>query len=94
MVKPLAAYQFGDYSDSFLRDFLDVASLTVIDISPYEGAETIHDLNLPVPETLQGRFDAVIESGSLEHIFNFPVAVANLMKLLKGRRNDLYYKSS
>ena len=83
VVKPLGAYQFGDYSDSFLRDFLEVTSLTVIDISRYEGAETIHDLNLPIPENLQGRFDAVIESGTLEHIFNFPVAVANLMKLLK-----------
>ena len=83
LVKPLEAYQFGDYSDSFLRDFLGVSSLTIIDISRYEGAETIHDLNQPIPENLQGRFDAVIESGSLEHIFNFPVAVANLMKVLK-----------
>ena len=82
-IKPLADYTFGDYSESFLHGFLNVASLTIIDISPYEGADTIHDLNQPLPESLQGRFDAVIDSGSLEHIFNFPTAIANLMKLLK-----------
>ena len=82
-IKPLEDYTFGGYSESFLHGFLNVASLTIIDISPYEGADTIHDLNQPLPESLQGRFDAVIDSGSLEHIFNFPTAIANLMKLLK-----------
>jgi SAM-dependent methyltransferase len=82
-IKPLENYAFGGYSESFLRGFLNVTSLTIIDISPYEGADTIHDLNQPIPESLHGCFDVVIDSGSLEHIFNFPIAIANLMKLLK-----------
>jgi hypothetical protein len=55
----------------------------VLDYSGYEGADTIHDLNLPVPESLVGRFDAVVDAGSLEHVFNFPVAVANLMRMAR-----------
>jgi SAM-dependent methyltransferase len=57
--------------------------LTVLDISDYESARLIHDLNRPVPAELHERFDVVIEAGSLEHIFNFPVAVGNLMRMLK-----------
>lgn len=83
LIKPLETYKFRDYSDSFLHDFLGVNSLSVIDFSSYEGADIIHDLNQPIPENLHGRFDVVIDGGSLEHIFNFPVAIKNLMQLLK-----------
>src|SRR2546426_12315194 len=60
-------YRFGDYSDQFLSDVLGVSSLTIVDASPYEGANRIHDLNQPIPEDLRERFDTVIDSGSLEH---------------------------
>ena len=81
--KSLSEYQFGDYSDHFLREFLSVDTLTVVDVSAYEGADTIHDLNAPIPDSLADRFNAVIDSGSLEHIFNFPVAVSNLMRMVR-----------
>jgi hypothetical protein len=55
----------------------------VLDASPYEGADTIHDMNTPVPEVWHGRYDVVIDSGSLEHIFNFSVAIANLANMLR-----------
>lgn len=76
-------YAFGDYADAFLRDFLGVVRLDILDYSAYEGATTCHDLNEPVPPSLHGQFDAVIDGGSLEHVFNFPVAIANLMNMVK-----------
>lgn len=79
----LRDYQFGDYSDDFLREFLGVTSLSILDNSPYEDANLIHDLNEPVPENLWNRFDAVIDAGSLEHVFNFPVAISSLMHMVK-----------
>jgi hypothetical protein len=79
----LAQYRWGDYSDCFLRAFLGVEELEILDYSAYEGATLIYDLNQPVPESLHGRFDAVIDAGTLEHVFNFPVALANLMKMVK-----------
>ena len=30
-----------------------------------------------------GQFNLAIDGGALEHVFNFPVAVANLMRLVK-----------
>jgi hypothetical protein len=79
----LEGYQWGEYSDRFLHTFLDVDALEILDNSAYERATLIHDLNLPVPESLHARFDAVIDAGTLEHVFNFPVALANLMKMVR-----------
>ena len=79
----LDQYTFGDFSDAFMRDFLGVKHLEILDYSTYEGATIRHDLNEPIPESMHGRFDAVIDGGSLEHVFNFPVAIANLMNLVK-----------
>ena len=78
-----AKYAFGAYSDEFFRDFLGTEVLTVLDISDFEGADLIHDLNQPISSRFHGRFDAVVDGGSLEHVFNFPVAVANLMQMAK-----------
>lgn len=81
--EPLAGYTFGQYADSFWRDFLEAKSVETMDFSEYEGASIVHDLNAPVPESLHQRFDAIIEAGSLEHVFNFPVAIRNLMMMTK-----------
>lgn len=81
--KSLAGCKWGDYADDFLREFLDISALTVLDASSYQGADRIHDMNLPLPGEWSGEFDAVIECGSLEHIFNVPVALSNLANLLK-----------
>ena len=38
-------------------------------------------MNRPVSTELESKFDLVVDGGSLEHIFNFPVAVSNLMRM-------------
>jgi len=53
------------------------------DASAYEGATFLHDLNLPIPADRAGQYDVVIDGGTLEHVFNFPVAIQNCMNLLK-----------
>ena len=79
----LAAYEWGDYADGFLREFLGISSLAVVDASEYEGADIIHDMNHAVPAEWYNQYDVVIDSGSLEHIFNVPVALKNLANILK-----------
>lgn len=79
----LADYQWGEYSDRFFKECLGAAGVSTLDYSPYEGANLLYDLNQPVPDELKGQFDAVIEAGSLEHVFNFPIAIANLMQMTK-----------
>jgi|SRR5580658_3608792 hypothetical protein len=75
-------YKWGEYADRFLKDCLGAAKIDVLDYSSYEGANILHDLSRPLPDELIGKYDLVIEAGTLEHIFNFPVAIANLMKAM------------
>lgn len=50
----------------------------VMDNSAYEGAEVIHDLNEPLPAGLKGKFDTVIDVGTLEHVFNIAEAMKSM----------------
>ena len=57
--------------------------LRYLDNSPYEGADLIHALNLPIPGSLEQKWSCIIDAGTLEHVFNFPEAIKNLMRLVK-----------
>lgn len=72
----------GHFADEFLR-FLGASEADAMDYSDHEGANRIHDMNQPIPPALKGRYSAVIDGGSLEHIFNFPTAVRNCMEMVK-----------
>jgi SAM-dependent methyltransferase len=56
-----------------------------VDASPYENARLIHDMNVPWPEASaeRGSYDAVLDFGCLEHVFNFPVAWRNCVDLCR-----------
>jgi len=70
------------YCESFLR-MLGAATVDSLDASGYENATVICDMNDAIPNLMKGRYSTVIDGGSLEHIFNFPVAVKNCMELLE-----------
>ena len=71
------------YVEPFFKKVLGAPEVESLDVSTYEGATHVHDMNAPLPENLKNRFDTVFEAGSLEHIFNFPTAIGNLMQALK-----------
>jgi SAM-dependent methyltransferase len=62
---------------------LGARSVSALDVSDFEGAEFVHDLNLPVRDELKQRFDLVYDGGTLEHVFNFPVALRNCMEMVR-----------
>jgi SAM-dependent methyltransferase len=70
------------YSENFLK-WLGASDIVSLDASDYEGASFIHDLNLPVPGSYHKKFSLVIDSGSLEHVFNFPTAIKSCMQMVK-----------
>jgi SAM-dependent methyltransferase len=53
------------------------------DVSDYEGADVVCDLNVPVPKALTKRFDVIFNGGTIEHIFNIPIVLANIHAMLK-----------
>lgn len=70
------------YAEPFLR-MLGAVEICSIDASPFEGASLIHDMNLPIPDTLKNAFTVVLDGGSLEHVFDFPRAIKNCMEMLQ-----------
>jgi hypothetical protein len=78
-------YQKGPREALFADNFyqlLGAKETFSVDYSDFEGASFVHDLNVPFPENLQGRFDVVLDGGTLEHVFNFPAALKNCLELL------------
>src|SRR6185295_9992131 len=62
---------------------LGARKVFALDASAFEGAQVVHDLNLPIGPDLQEKFDLVYDGGTLEHVFNFPVALKNCMQLVR-----------
>lgn len=63
-----------------------VADLRAMDVSDFEGAEILFDLNKPQPPPdLLQRFGLIINGGTLEHVFHVPNALANLGAMLAPR---------
>jgi hypothetical protein len=72
----------SNFADDFLAYLAGTPSLSM-DASTYEGAQIIHDMNFPVEEKYHDAFDTIIDGGTLEHVFNFPIAIKNCMEMLK-----------
>ena len=58
------------YADEFFR-FLGAKEMASVDLSNFEEATMLHDLNERFPEKVRGHFDLVVDGGTLEHIFNY-----------------------
>ena len=70
------------YVEPLLRR-LGATQVDSLDASGYEDATVIHDLNQPLPEALRCQYTLVIDGGSLEHVFNFPVALRSCMEAVE-----------
>ncbi|MGE4017445.1 MAG: hypothetical protein AB7E82_13965 [Cyclobacteriaceae bacterium] len=70
------------YAESFFRN-LGAKVIDSIDASAYESASIIHDMNKPIPPEMFLKYSVVFDGGSLEHIFDFPTAIANCMNMVR-----------
>lgn len=78
----LRNYKWGDFCEPYLKPLLGAESIDSLDISDYQNATILKDLNNPI-EDQDEQFDLIIDGGTLEHIFNFPVAITNLMRMTR-----------
>lgn len=68
-------------TDFFLM--LGAEKVIALDVSDYEGAHIIHNLNLPIPDELEGIADFIVDGSTLDNIFDPPCALRNVGRLLK-----------
>jgi hypothetical protein len=71
------------FCEPFLA-WLGAREIVSVDASDYEGASVIHDLNTPIPDELRltARFSAVIDGGTLEHVFDLPTALRSAASMV------------
>jgi SAM-dependent methyltransferase len=70
------------YSEPLLKH-MGFDRIESIDFSDYEHPTHVHDFNRPISPEFDAGYDMVLDGGSLEHIFNFPVALRNCMRMVK-----------
>lgn len=53
------------------------------DASDYENPDFIIDLNDEISKNYYEKFDVIIDMGTMEHVFDIPTALGNIVKMLK-----------
>lgn len=74
--------QNGGYAEAFLT-YIGAKVIHSYDYSSYEGATHLHDMNTEISADLYNKYTVLLDGGSLEHIFNFPIAIKNCMEMLR-----------
>lgn len=77
-----SALQEDGYCET-LMERLGFGRMEAMDFSDYEKATILHDLNRPIPPELEGQFDLIFDGGTIEHVFNVPVALQSVFRMLK-----------
>ncbi|HXQ17184.1 MAG TPA: hypothetical protein VN814_21420 [Caulobacteraceae bacterium] len=72
----------GGFAEAFFTR-LGARRTDSFDASDFEAATFTHDMNAPIPERFHEQYSTVLDSGTLEHIFNFPNAIKNCMEMVR-----------
>jgi hypothetical protein len=70
------------YADEFLHG-IGAKGFQVLDLSDYEGAQVIHDLNMPIPDALREKFSVIMDIGTSEHVYNAVQSISNIREMCK-----------
>jgi len=69
------------YAEPLLK-YLGAKEIHSFDYSDYEQATHVHDFNYPIAGEFRNRYTVVWNSGTLEHIFDFPRAIRSCMEMV------------
>jgi SAM-dependent methyltransferase len=72
----------GFISDACFFKAFGAATVAAIDVSDYEGAEIVHNLDLPIPAHLEGKFDFICNGSVLDNVFNPIMGLGNISRML------------
>jgi SAM-dependent methyltransferase len=70
-------------TDQALFRLLGVPRVLALDHSDYEGAEIIHDLNKPIPQSLLDFADFIVDGSTLDNVFDPAMVIRNFARMLK-----------
>ena len=70
-------------SDVAVFELLGASEVLALDYTALEGADVVHDLNLPVPKELHERFDLLLDPGTIEHVFDVRQVMMNIARMVR-----------
>ena len=68
---------------------LGIDSVKALDTSPYEGAEIVHNLNEPIPDSLRENADFIVDGSTLDNVFDPAMAVAQSSRDVEAGRQSV-----
>jgi len=71
-----------EYAENLFKA-LGAQTVDSLDASGFEGATIIADLNQPIGDRLKLAYSVVVDFGTLEHVFNVPVALKNCIDMIE-----------
>ncbi|HAE38462.1 MAG TPA: hypothetical protein DCG57_07470 [Candidatus Riflebacteria bacterium] len=74
--------QSKGYAEPLLQ-WLGAEHAHSFDYSAYENATYLCDMNSEIADNFKNQYSIVLDGGSLEHVFNLPVAFKNCMEMLQ-----------
>lgn len=75
--------QIDGFSENLFYKIFQSKNVDSFDYCDYEGATVSLDLNEPIPDIYEEQYDLVLDGGTLEHIFHYPVALQSAMRMCK-----------
>ena len=78
-----------DFSKSLFVNKIGASLVHTLDVSDYESAEIIANLNKSVDKLMHEKYDVIVDFGTLEHISNLQAGLQNIFDILKN--NGIYY---
>jgi SAM-dependent methyltransferase len=70
-------------SDRAIFASLGETRVRAVDVNGYEGAEIVHDLNVPVPASLHAIADVIVDGSTLDNTFDVAAALRNYSEMLR-----------
>jgi SAM-dependent methyltransferase len=84
----------GFISDVYFFRQLGADSVVALDVSDYEGAEIVHNLDTPIPAHLEGKFDLVYNGSVLDNVFDPVTGLRNISRLLAPGGRVIHVESA
>src|ERR1700688_2793850 len=73
----------GFITDRAFFSMFSNAKIMALDVSAYEGAEIVHDLNAPLPDRYRGVADFILNGSCMDNLFDPASAIKSMSKMLR-----------
>jgi hypothetical protein len=83
-----------DVSDEYFFRKFPIDRLDSLDVVEGFGGTIIQDLNEPIPDSLLGEFDFILDGGTFDHLVNVGIAFQSVIKMLKPGGRIFHYNAA